>query len=345
MPLALPVAALGLLLLGITLLWLYYNTRTVLIPLMTVILQEIPVIGSWLAQRNAEMVGAAANWIKDRVESAIAPLVAFIQQIASRIDGILNAHLLVAQALSTSVHWLRFTVIPAVEVNLIAFTAAAEQRIGALAQSLYRAATHQASLLVAQALATVEGWTRDAIALTQALHLTAMTAILQQALATEQAIGLAYSQAIGVATDLVRQAELKAANDAAAIAAAASQGFADAERYALELVWGANGAVRQLELELANSSAGTLAQAAAAAGALVLPLALEQAAIRELKCIQQCNPLGQLGDDLQVLDLGIVLAFLLAASAHPKEGAAALTEMLAPGGQRAGAELRALFGG
>jgi len=344
MPLALPVAALGVILLSITMLWLYYNTRTVLMPLLSTILRGVPVVGAWLDQRNAQMLGAVSDWLRSRVESAIAPLVATVQQIESRIRGFLGAHLVLAQALGASVHWLRWTVIPAVEASLIAFTAAAEQRIGALAQALYASAIHYARALADQVLATAVALTDQAIAISRALHLTALTALLQQARALELQIGQAYSQSIDYAQQLVRQAEAQAASDAAAVAAAAQQGFLDAERYARELLWGADGAVRQLELVIGAEGAAVLSQAQAYAGALALPLAIDLAAIRELECIKQCNPLGQLGQELQLLDLGVLLAILLGAASHPKEGAAALTQILAPGGQQAGAELGALFG-
>jgi hypothetical protein len=83
-----------------------------------------------------------------------------------------------------------------------------------------------------------------------------------------------------------------------------------------------------------------LAQALTATGAIALSLE----AIRQLECIKQCGPLGQLGNDLQALDLAALLALLLGAASHPQEGAQAVTALLGPGARFAHDEIRQLFG-
>jgi hypothetical protein len=86
------------------------------------------------------------------------------------------------------------------------------------------------------------------------------------------------------------------------------------------------GGVSALEREIEAAKAALTAAGAISIGVV----AAEVAAIRALKCIQQCGPLGALGEGLSLLDLGLILALVGAAQADPKGTQKFLSDNVAP---------------
>lgn len=84
--------------------------------------------------------------------------------------------------------------------------------------------------------------------------------------------------------------------------------------------------VRDLQQEIKDAAA---AVSAAATGSIAA-VALDVAAIKALRCIQQCNILGALGDGLALLDVGLIFLLVEAARSNPQATQQFLSAEIAP---------------
>lgn len=325
MPIVAGLAAPELIFLGLLFVLLLYTTRSVWVPLVIAMLQAIPVAGDWLASHAAVAIRAAEAWVAARVEGAIGAVVQAVQTVESRLRWTLVALLVHAQLTVQALAHIVYELLPAVtralqatietvagailaqvhqELDQLARDAqAADATAGALAESaagLARSLVTQLQSDVQQALNRLEGGLRAFVLAVAAL-------VLGRA---EQAIAQEAAQA--------RAAE-------AALAGAAAAGVADAEAVARALTGAAEGYAAGLAHDVEQLARllnqQTLAQALAASGAVAVGLE----AIRELECIKQCSPLGNLGKDLAALDLAALLA-LVAYAAHDPRGAGRLVQ-------------------
>jgi hypothetical protein len=322
---------------------LLYATRQLWVPFLIWMLSQIPVIGGWVASQAARLINDAFNWIAARVTHLVQPLTDAIWRVISRLRAFTGSTAAALAAIGAALHHILDVSIPWVEAwvwdrltDVYAFVRAQVRALDGLIDWRIKAVTALLLALIESAVSAAvsnfnqqfQGFENRVGALWAAVVAIVGGALNAAQAYTDQRVHQAETNA-AAGTSAVG---MEAARQAQALRERIDQAARNAEAFTATLVG-------QAERSASLQNAATLATALAATGAIAL--SVEQ--IRNLECIKACAPLGQLGNELQALDLGVLLAVLLGAASHPKEGAAALTAMLAPGSQAAHAELGALF--
>lgn len=345
MPIVAGVAGVDVLLLALFSVLLLYATRQLWVPFLLWLLGQVPVVGGWLDQHTAQLLAGAARWIGDRVAGLIYPLTSFVQRVESRWRELVRATLAVGQVAYNAIYHLRWVVIPWVFTTAISIGLAQVQALGRLVQGLYAASLRAIDAAVANLQAQIAQALNTAIATARALHLTALAQALSWAKTVEAEAYQWFTQSVAHAEQLTLNEAQRAQLAEAALWSTLSADVTRVEQYVRDQVWGPGGAVTTVEGDLTLGLQQTLQQALAGAAALALPLTVAIDEVKNSRCMQQCNVLGDLGEDLQALDLGVLLALLLGAATHPKEAAPALIGMLTPGGSNFAGEITGLVKG
>jgi hypothetical protein len=325
MPFVAALAAPEIILAALLGLLLLYSTRSVWVPFLIWLLSQIPVIGNWVAGNAARLLEDAFNWLGNRVHDMVQVLTdAVIRLVTRSIAAAVAVHAALASAVNAAAHVVT-VLLPwawaqtqALVNGLRAWVMAEVQRLEGLIDWRVRAAV---ALLLAALESAVSAAVanfnqqfkglEDRIGLLWATVTAAIGAALNAAQAyTDQRVhGAETSAAAAVAG---ASAEAQAAEQA--LRDKIEQAARDAETFAQTLTLGAERA-----FGLAN--ARTLATALAATGAVAIGLE----AIRELECIKRCNTLGQLGNELELLDIAALMG-LVALVAHDPRGAERLVQ-------------------
>jgi hypothetical protein len=330
MPVVAGLAAADLILLGLFSIGFLYATKQLWMPALLYLLGQIPVVGGYVASRTAQLINDMFAWVGARVAGLIQPLTDAIERVITRIAFYVRA---VQATLTSAGAALTHTItqlLPALEIRAQLYAATLVQALGGLVNGLYLAALRE--------IGAVE---QQLIGYALSLYQAALQAIALVNLQLSQQINQAVTQLITWVTTSIGQevtrtdtaiaaAAAGARADAIAVEQYAQQLTASAEAYARQLVTDAGsftrGLVNDAEQAAALGNAQTLAAALAATGAV----AVSVQAIRELECIKQCNPLGQLGASIDALDVA-ALVLLVAEAAHdPKETTAFLTATVKP---------------
>lgn len=279
------------------------------------------------------------DWAYSRAEAQLAPITNAIRHWDNRIRNYMRANAGVHQATLAALRRIRFDVIPAVEVALIGFV---QERIAAVIAFTILAVDHTRAQVAAE-LAALQQFTVLAVDHTRAL-------LAQEAAQRRQddQLVIGYAQALTAQAITRADQELARALQAAyledaAIAAYARTLAGDVVAYAQQLV--------AQEQRRADAEVAQVTQYAQSVGFAVLTLVLPQLqaltqrvkAIEDSPCQQECRTLGQLGQNLDGLDLAALLAWLLGAAEHPKEAAGAVAGTLTPGANLVSAQLLGLF--
>lgn len=280
-------------------------------------LAGLPVLGGWLAENSTRLqlflFARVAVW----ANSAAGVLVGWLEGAQSLVSSATSQLENLASAAHENAVYLRQQVIPAAirQAEDYGDRRLAAARAYLVAQLVLTQAL--ARRLTAQAIARADLEHNQALAYARALWSSATG--YARSLTT---LALGYALALFRVSRLeTAAAEQRAENYTRAGVAQAQEFTAEAYKAAVDYAAAAAGVAenyaRNLTLEAEKratlENARTLAWSAAAAGALAV--AIE--AIERSPCMQRCSTLGQLGAELETLDLLALVAFLTEAAKDP----------------------------
>ena len=307
-------------------------------------LAQLPFVGAYLAGRAEVLAQQAVNNGRAWAMAGLRPLADLINGVAWRLYFWRQSVLAAATATVLALWRVRYQVLPALEARVIGY-----------AQRLYAAALAYAAQLYAQAIAFAQHLYDLAIAFAQALYQAAVAYAAQlyaQSIAFAQAL---YAQAIGYALTLEQaalgyaQALYEAAIRYAQAVLATALGFAeDAFGRAIDYERQLYGdsirfaeSVRTWARDYADARVGALAAAVAAS---IAALGIRVLRLERSKCQRFCDPLGDLGQDLEDLsglfEAGALFALAGAAARDPRGWASEVAgDLVQPLREAAGAVL------
>jgi hypothetical protein len=266
---------------------------------------------------------AIENWAHEQAAERLLPVTHLFRHIDNRLRRYLEAQTGAHGRALAAIRRVRYDVIPRVQNALIVFT---QERIAAVIA--------YTNAVVAQLNARMTALTAAQTAYTQAVAQQLQLQLAQtraELLADDRAV-IAYTQS------LVAQAMLRADQEFERAVRLAQLEDQLVITYAQSLNAQTAQYARQL---VANEQAQRLAQGAdlqrqiATTATAVITLVLPQIAtlarritsIEESPCQQKCETLGQLGGNIEALDLAALLAFI-GYSAHDEHGAEQLAEQV-----------------
>jgi hypothetical protein len=304
----------------------------------------VPLVGSGLGPALDSALGA----LRERMYSALS---AQLQAFAAVLGWLQT---LWTQLSATLAGFGSLTATAATRITTVILPAQLGLGLG-LVSGWVAAARADALALVASERALAGAATLAVEQEVQSLQAVALTASALAGLETSSAAAalIAGAQAEARGLFVTAEADIQTLRDSAAAAVAvaeldianASAGAAAAlegriEGIAVQLGADIQAGVSALEREIALAQSQSLAFAVGAAAAV----AVDVAAIRALKCIQNCAPLGDLGQFLTALDIGLLIAFVVEARAHPEAANEFMRAEVAPFLKSAAGGVEALIG-
>jgi hypothetical protein len=292
-------------------------------------------IFDWLVNQAT----AIENWAHEQAAQRLLPVTHLFRHIDNRLRRYLEAQTGAHGRALAAIRRVRYDVIPRVQNALIVFV---ENRVAAL-------------IAYNQAVAAQLNARMSALNTAQQAYSLALAQQLQLQIARTRAELLADDRAvIAYAQQLTTQAMVRADQEIERAVRALQLDDQLVITYAQQLATQSQAYTRQLvQTEQAQRVAQGLdlqtqiTTTATAILTLVLPqlanLARRIKSIEDSPCQQKCETLGNLGSNLDGLDLAALLALLVGLSTHPKEGAQAIEAFLGPGAKLASAPLLGLF--
>lgn len=289
----------------------------------------VPLVGSGLASAVDGAIGLVRNWLYSNLSASLVAysgLLSWLQGAASALWSITGG---LADLTVTAVYRITTVIIPA-EIALAtthaeALASAAEQQATAYAVGVEQRAGAALGAAESGLVAMVQAASADALSLFQAAEADISSGVAQ-AEAAAQSLADA-ERAFTLSAVAVVEADLNArvadVTNLTAAAEAALRG--DLGTAVGDLARNLEAGVSALEQEIANARALLLT----GTGAIAL-VAADVAAIKALKCIQQCGVLGSIADDFALLDVAAVLALAQGARADPVGFMGYLTGTLYP---------------
>jgi hypothetical protein len=322
MPLAVPIAVLALIAVGLVAIVILYGYKQLLRSVFESF-RGLPVVGGWVASHLEQLLDSASHNAAVWASHATQPIVDLLYRWVTRLEGHTQAGG-AAHAASAAVHRdTRHTLVP----GLIARE---QQRADVQDQALEARDVERARQVQThadQVGQTVHDYADAVGAAVRAYALSLAVQNRQLELADLAALQAATAQL--VATSLAQAGADAREGDAIALALMQAL-VATAQREARDLVAGLTDVVAQVSLEdrlYAQQQAGLVGAAATAAIAVV---ATAVDTINRSPCMQRCSTLGNLGAALEALDLGLIL-LLMAEVARDPRGTARTVQALAQG--------------
>jgi hypothetical protein len=284
---------------------------------------------------------AIENWAHEQAAERLLPVTHLFRHIDNRLRRYLEAQTGAHGRALAAIRRVRFDVIPRVQNALITFV---QERIAAVIA--------HTNAVAAQLHARI-----TAVSAAQTAYTQAVAQQLQRQLAQTRAELLADDRALLTYTQqLVTQAMVRADQEIARAIRALQLDDQLVITYAQSLATQSQAYTRSLvtneqqqRLAQGNELQREIATTATAVISLILPqiatLARRIKSIEDSPCQQECQTLGQLGSNLDGLDLAALLALLIGAAEHPHEAAPVVRSLLTPGSQLVSGELLGLLGG
>lgn len=314
-------------------------------PLLVAALGNAPVIGGWLSSNVDSALAAWERGIQPLAAGALGALSSTIDWLAWAWGSLLSTITGLAQ-LAYAADWRIVNLaLPALEQRAEAAASSALQAAEAGLRGAIAAEAGAAARATSALTVEVTGLFNAAEADIARLAVVAASDAAAALQAAEQtAAGLAQAERAFVVSQILGvEAEIQASfNRAVALSAAAEAALrGDLGQVSDELRAGIQSEVDSL---LRQIEADKAALSAALSGSIAA-VAVDIAAIRALRCIQNCSPLGDVGQFLNGLDAAALVAAVAAVRAHPAEGLAVMKQTIIPLAKQAAGGAEVLIGG
>lgn len=307
-----------------------FLAAVILWPLLTALSKVGGPVFGWLQQRASDIerwVFSEGGKILSGALPALLSVLGAIVTINRVVDSWVSS---VIDGIMRSVEWVVQTYVPAVQRWALGVVQGVRDEVAGIVRAVYAYIDDNLGVVLrlAEAWAAVTVQQAEQFLLGQVRQLGDLESAALRALGIQTAAALASAEA-QLEGDITA-ARAAASAELAAATATVQASIAAAEQDVLGRIFGPTGVVTGLEGELAHGLAGTLAQALAGAAAVTLPLEIAIDDIKKSPCLQNCAPLGALGAALDTIELGAIVALLVAAAKDSHGTAQVVSATLGP---------------